>query len=205
MATSLPTLTPLASAIAQSEGYGVPGAIPTVANNPGNLELGDVGYGTANAAGGNQITIFGSLADGAAALENQLNKIFNGTSSNYTPDMSLSQFGQIYSGGNPAYGNQLASTLGVSPSTPLSQVQSQASASSASGTPSTSSWLTNPFGNLLGLTSSNPASAFTLSRAIILILGIILFGAGLFAFKQTQTVIQTATRTAGNVGKIATL
>lgn len=44
--TTFPGLNQLSSAIANAEGYGVSGAIPTVANNPGNLALGDLNYGT---------------------------------------------------------------------------------------------------------------------------------------------------------------
>jgi hypothetical protein len=48
----------LAAAIATAEGANVPGSIPQKANNPGNLELGDIGYGVLTAAGGEKITIF---------------------------------------------------------------------------------------------------------------------------------------------------
>lgn len=191
MSTSLPTLTPLAQSIANAEGFGASANnIPTLANNPGDLENGDVGYGTITASGGNQITVYGSLAEGAQALENQVAKIFNGTSAYYSPDMSLSDFGTTYSGGNTNYGTTLANSLGVSPSTTLAQVQNGASASPASS----SGAGTLASNAATGLMSSlNPFSGFSISRIILLILGIISFGAGLLAFKQTQDIIETGT------------
>ncbi len=201
MSTSLPSLPPLATAIANAEGYGVSGAIPTIANNPGNLEIGDVGNGVIQAAGGNQITSFPTVESGWNALVNQINKIYNGTSSVYTPDMTLQQFGTTYSGGNPKYGSTLASQLGVSPSTPLSALQNptQSSASSSGTSPldfisTLSSWFTK---------DQAPGLSFT--RPIVLLLGVILFAAGLFSFRQTQAIIQTATKGAKRAGEIAEL
>lgn len=75
----------LASAIASAEGFGPTNNIPTIANNPGDLELGNIGYGTTAAAGGNAITNFGTLADGWAALQNQINLIASGQSRRVTP------------------------------------------------------------------------------------------------------------------------
>ena len=189
MATS-----PLAAALAQLEGFGQPSAIPTLANNPGDLELGDVGYGTTQAAGGNLITNFPTLDAGWAALENQASKITSGTSPLYPPGTTVQQAGTTYSGGNPAYGQNLANATGVSPNTPVSQLANGSNSSAPSSSPNTGvlSWITNPLGNLFGVPTAS-GNAFTLSRVIILILGIILFGAGLFAFKQTQTIIQTGT------------
>lgn len=187
----------LANAISQLEGFGAPSAIPTLANNPGSLELGDQGYGTITAQGGQQITVFGSLQDGWTALENQLGKIFNGTSSYYTPNQTLQQFGNIYSGGNPTYGNNLASKLGVDPNTTLGQVQGSAS-SSAAGDP-LSTWQQfnqQVFGHsLTDQTLTGSALAFS-SRLIVLVVGVLLIAAGLFSFKTTQVVLQNATKAA---------
>ena len=55
----------LAQAIATAEGFGVPGAVPTRANNPGDLVMGDQGLGVANAEG---VTIYPTIAAGWAAL-----------------------------------------------------------------------------------------------------------------------------------------
>lgn len=114
---------PLAVAIANAEGYGGAGSIPTLANNPGDLELGDLGYGTMQAAGGQKITVFPNVAAGWMALENQISRIFSGRSRYYSPDESLQDFGVTYSGGSQRYGANLANFLGLSPSSTLRQAQ----------------------------------------------------------------------------------
>jgi hypothetical protein len=65
---------PLAEAIAFAEGFGKPGSVPTLANNPGDLKAGDVGHGTTS--GG--ITVFGSPSEGWAALLGQVDKMTGG-------------------------------------------------------------------------------------------------------------------------------
>ncbi len=220
MSTSFPSLPPLAGAIAQAEGYGTPNSIPTIANNPGNLELGNLGYGTLQAAGGQQITIFPDISAGWSALTNQIQSIFNGNSKNYNPNQSLSDFGSIYSGGNANYGNTLASILGVSPNTTLAQANGASDAASSgplSGltqwwnqndplfgnngylTPN-GNWLDNPLGKgvrgVVGTGVSALADLIFSQRLIILFIGLLLIAAGLFTFKTTQTVIETAAKAA---------
>jgi hypothetical protein len=124
-----------AQAIADAEGFGTPDAIPTLANNPGDLELGDQGHGVLQAANGQQITIFGSEQEGWDALDNQVNEIFSGKSKHYSTPMTLERFGQIYSGGDAGYGGRLAASLGVAPKATLGQVGG--SGSGAGATPAT--------------------------------------------------------------------
>jgi hypothetical protein len=183
----------LANAIANAEGYGVPGAIPTVANNPGSLAIGDIGYGTMGSAG---ITVFPTLADGQAALNSQVNSILSGNSSYYSPDQTISQIGQTYSGSsNGNWANNVAKYLGVTPSTTLTQAQAQAQVSSALS------------GLWAGLTGSipNPLSGNSnyLEDIVLIVVGVVLVGAGLFAFKGTQTVVETVGRTARRASEIA--
>ena len=129
----------LAGAIAQAEGFGSPGAVPTVANNPGDLEIGDVGYGVTTAAGGNKITNFPDAATGYTALQNQINKITSGQSTaGYTPAMSIAQVGQIYSGGSSTWANNVASALGVSPDTSFASVASGSATTADTSTPASS-------------------------------------------------------------------
>ena len=194
----------LADAIAKLEGFGQPGAIPTLANNPGSLENGDVGYGTMQAANGNNITIYPNAQAGMDALNNQLSLIQNGQSQYYTPDMSISQFGQIYSGGSPAY-NQLPSMLGVSPNAPLASVLNTGSQTSSTQNPldklkafiagpNSEQWKNAGLGPS-SLTSELFSNVYT-SRLILLVIGMLLIAAGLLQFKQTQTVIQVGGATA---------
>jgi hypothetical protein len=208
MSTSLPNLQSLANAIAQQEGYGAGNNIPTVANNPGSLELGDQGYGTLSAAGGQQITVFGSIEDGYNALLNQLSLAVNGQSANYSPNATLSQFGTTYSGGNTSYGNSLAQIMGVAPSTTLAQLAGGTTTSGGAGatqsTTPVSATGTNANASLMAMLGTflnkllsryNPIATAgdNIERAVVFLLGVILFAAGLFAFKTTQTVIQNTT------------
>lgn len=80
--------TDLAEAIADAEGFGVAGAIPTVAHNPGDLVLGDRGFGT---LGAEHITVFQDDATGWAALEHELTLIRTGKSHVYEPSMTIGQ------------------------------------------------------------------------------------------------------------------
>ena len=70
----------LAQAIATAEGYGVPNAIPTVRNNPGDLKL-----------NGLTITTFKTPAEGWEALHRQLDLIVSGGSAHYTLDMTIAE------------------------------------------------------------------------------------------------------------------
>jgi hypothetical protein len=109
----------LAQAIATAEGFGIPGAVPTRANNPGDLVLGDQGLGVANSAG---VTIFATVAAGWAALYYELNLIFLGESSQYNPSMTFAQFAQKWTGGDNAgaWASNVTSSISASPGTLLS-------------------------------------------------------------------------------------
>jgi len=106
----------LAQAIGRAEGFGIPGAVPTVAHNPGDLVLGDIGNGTANDAG---VTIFDTDADGWGALYNELNLIFTGKSSVYSTSMTFAAMGLLWSGGDPSWSSNVAQIVGASPFTTL--------------------------------------------------------------------------------------
>lgn len=187
----------LADAIAKLEGYGAGNNIPTVANNPGNLELGDIGFGTLNAANGNKITIFGSVQDGWTALENQLTKIVSGNSAYYKPDTTLAQFGKTYSG-SPTYGNDLASALGTSPTTSVADAYQLPSDLPLLNVPGMTGQQATQYetGIKQAETAAKLFDGFTTTRFIVLVIGVLLFGAGLFSFKQTQIVLQTAAEAA---------
>jgi hypothetical protein len=76
-----------ANAIAFAEGFGVPGAIPTVRNNPGDLKL---------PADGGAITTFATPADGWEALYKQLDLIRTGASRYYQPTMTIDQVARVW-------------------------------------------------------------------------------------------------------------
>jgi hypothetical protein len=101
------TFTNLANAIAKLEQSTWP-------NNPGALED----------AQGNHLD-FGSPEAGFQALLDKLTFDASGQSKVYNPDMSLQDFETTYTGGDTKAGGTLSKLLGVSPSTPLSQLNDQ--------------------------------------------------------------------------------
>jgi hypothetical protein len=88
----------LAFAISIAEGFGIVGAIPTLANNPGDLELGDIGFGTL----GYGITIYESFADGCRALYHELDLILTNNSSYYSTSMTFTQLARTWTGNDNA-------------------------------------------------------------------------------------------------------
>lgn len=108
----------IAGAISQQEGYGVPGATPTVNNNPGDLRNWGGGYPTDSRG----FTIFPDYATGYAAL---VTDIQNHAAAN--PDESIEDWIATYApasdGNNPAaYAAAVAAAVGVDPSTTFSQL-----------------------------------------------------------------------------------
>lgn len=112
------SVTSFAQAIAYAEGYGIPGAIPTVANNPGDLVI----PGWAPTMGSAGIAVFDSPDYGWSRLYRQVALIIAGRSNYYRLDMTLAEMGRTYAGGDENWSRNVASYLGVSPSTTLAQV-----------------------------------------------------------------------------------
>lgn len=106
----------LARAIARAEGFGIPGALPTRAHNPGDMKLGDVGNGLISGK-----TVFRADADGWNALRKQIGLIISGQSKYYTLDKTFAEFARIWTGNDASdtWGKVIAKDLGVSPSQTL--------------------------------------------------------------------------------------
>jgi hypothetical protein len=106
----------LAQAIAKAEGFFKPGSLPNRTNNPGDLKLGDLGYGTVAGK-----TVFSSADQGWSALEKQVQLMLSGQSRYYSPDMTIRQIAETYTGSDnaDAWANIVASELGVDPDTPI--------------------------------------------------------------------------------------
>lgn len=217
----------MANALAQAEGYGIPGSVPTRANNPGDLELGDIGYGTIAAEGNNPITVFPTAQAGMDALQKQADAILTGSSQYYGPDQSLNDIGETYAGPGEAstWAGNIASILGTSADTPVGQIPALQSAQNTSipKLPLTLPTLTDPTGNLSpssvvspsaitastnpGTNQSSSSSSFSLEenvgRLVFAILGLILIAAGVFSFKTSQLVVQTGGRIGRRVAEVA--
>lgn len=102
--------------IAHAEGYGIANAIPTRANNPGDLKLGDRGHGT---LGGK--TIFESAPVGWSYLRAQIRLMWLDRSDYYGPDDTFRQIAETWTGGDnsEAWLATVAGDLGVGPDTTL--------------------------------------------------------------------------------------
>lgn len=83
----------LAHAIAHAEGFGLAGAIPTLANNPGDLVIPNWGGKRRGAAG---ISVFGTQQEGWLRLYHQLELITSGRSSVYTLGMSIREMADAW-------------------------------------------------------------------------------------------------------------
>lgn len=190
----------LAQAIARSEGFNA-GSVGTSANNPGNLELGDVGYGTVAAANGNNLTVFGSLQDGWKALTNVLNKDVSGQSSIYDPNESLDSFMNTYSGGNANAGSNVAGFLGVPGSTPISSFGGSIGANTslpnaAPNAVQSSTTATTPFqdalntaSKALGLGGDGIFSIPSVMDIVVILAGLVLLAGAVFGFKSVSTTV----------------
>lgn len=109
----------LGYAIAVAEGFFVDGSLPERCHNPGDLELGDKGYGV---NGGK--TIFGSDSDGWAALYRECALMLSGASHVYSPSWTLEQVASHYTGGdNPdGWATTVLGKLQCPPGTTLMQL-----------------------------------------------------------------------------------
>jgi len=122
----------LASTIAYQEGFYKNGSLAQRQNNPGNLIF--VGQSKAT-LGEKGFCKFATEKDGWEALKFQLNYIFDGKSKYYDyncslllPDFSINDFVAVWASTSPhnekvAYANAIARVFGVSPETPLNELE----------------------------------------------------------------------------------
>jgi hypothetical protein len=151
----------LIAAIAQGEGANSPGTIPNTTGNVTDLEIGDIGYGTVSAAGGNQITSFGGdSALGTSEAEGYIGDEVYNEQNGLTPPLTLSQYLQQWETGSTQGGGTLMtnvpSILGVPGSTPLTSFGQIAG--TASGTPSASGAALSPVSGTSTLTQAQQAA-----------------------------------------------
>lgn len=112
-----------AQAVSVAEGFGIPGAIPTTANNPCDLSVGDSGsFETDGVANKENVVRFVHLEDGWQAAYVKFNRILAGRSLVYPLTMTLAEMGLRYSGGDPNWSANVAKELGVSTETTLADL-----------------------------------------------------------------------------------
>lgn len=124
----------LDSAIITAEGYGTPNYAYPNNNNPFDLQPGGVEAS------------YPSYQAGVQAGDTMLQNIATGNSSLYSPTESLSQFGATYSGGDPNFAANLSKSLGVSLSTPMSDIFTMTQANQ--NNPQPQSWTDSIMGQL---------------------------------------------------------
>lgn len=109
----------ISRAIAKAEGFFVHGSLPQRANNPGDLKLGDQGLGTINGK-----TVYKSAVDGWLHLNKEVILILSGKSKYYTPDMTISELAEVWTGGDASdsWAATVAESLGVSIDTKIKDV-----------------------------------------------------------------------------------
>jgi hypothetical protein len=120
LATVTESIQSFAQAIAKAEGFGIPGAIPTMAHNPGDLVV--PGW-TGAKLGSEGISVFGSDDEGWQRLYHQLNLIVSGQSRVYTLDDTISSMADKWTNTNSkAWALNVAGALGVSTDAALRDV-----------------------------------------------------------------------------------
>ncbi|HMD54306.1 MAG TPA: hypothetical protein VKJ65_07155 [Phycisphaerae bacterium] len=117
----------LAKAISVAEGFGEAGAIPTLANNPGDIT--DVGQNLPGDTGqrlGAGIIVFATATDGWNALYAQATRMLSGTDSLYPASDTLQAVGGVYANDPVGWPANVAAQLGVSINTTLGQLAGNA-------------------------------------------------------------------------------
>lgn len=200
MPLQFPTLD---TAIGQAEGFGKPGTIPTLANNPGDLVAGPFStahgaIGSITAAGGKQIAVFPSADQGTAAQDALIANNYAGGS---IADLARSWLGSDASQQSvDSYAGNLSSALGVPASTPVTSL-------AGGGSPSTSGVASPSIISKVGSAVANVVSytifGLPLTRAAAFLLGLIVIGVALFLFKPTQQVIVSAAKKGAAAATVA--
>lgn len=184
----------LDAAIGKAEGFGPPGAIPTLANNPGDLIAGPFATahgatGAITAAGGQQIATFPNVDQGTAA-EDAL------VANNYTGG-SINDLAAGWLSGSPAsaqqnWANTVASQLGVPATASVTSLAGGGSPSSSGvAAPSSSPGVLQSAFNYLttGTTGGLSGLGFTWTRVAAFILGLIVLAGAIFLFKPAQQAV----------------
>ena len=111
----------MAAAIALAEGGNVEGALPFRIHNPGDLELGDRGYGVEQAktcyAQADPLAAITDETDGYSALRRECTAILIGASHAYSPSDTFEQIAARWTGGDNsgAWSRIVCGKLGVEP------------------------------------------------------------------------------------------
>jgi hypothetical protein len=112
-----PQVTIFANAIAEAEGFGTRGTIPTRCHNPGDLKgtkfPGEVGL----CKGGH--AHFKNDSAGWAALYDQIDKMLSGTSHVYHTSMTFRDVARLYAGNSRVWLKNITRVMAIPPDTSL--------------------------------------------------------------------------------------
>lgn len=114
----------IAKAIAIAEGFYVSGSLPQRANNPGDIEQGDIGYGTIDGK-----TKYPSASQGWQALYAQVQAMLDNSSAIYGPSWTIQDVANEYVSGqshntssSADWAENVANALGVTVDTQIGQI-----------------------------------------------------------------------------------
>jgi len=177
---------PLAQAIANSEGFGTANA-PTITeyNNPGAL----FSDGAPRQ--------FSSLSDGINALESQIGEWLNGSSKIANANTTIAQLAQEYTGGDSpnTWATNTSDFLGVTPDTTLGQLQNMGLTSPDYSINGMNQRITGQkqspgIGDTLKSKLETGALTWLLStRFVFAVLGVLLIWGGIMGFDKTKDII----------------
>jgi hypothetical protein len=112
------------NAIATAEGFFVSGSRPQRNNNPGDLTVDTTGTGVGKDG---PFIVYGSVADGWAALNKQVQLILTDASNFYNSGMTLRDIASIYTTTDQtSWAQTVANTLGISLDVPVSTLLTDA-------------------------------------------------------------------------------
>lgn len=175
-------------------------------NNPGAI--------TSN---GSLIT-FPTLQAGQTALQNQLQTDVSGASKYYSPNETLEQFEETYTGGDLNAGKNVSSFLGIPSTTPIGSFANPASSATSATLPASSSTTntspsTRPFWtylpgfeelyNFFTGTSSAPSSRNIVVDGVTIAVGIVLLTGAVFGFKNVSNTVIEGVKTGAKAGRDA--
>lgn len=215
MALNFPSLD---AAIAEVEGFGKPGTPATLQNNPGNLIYNDTtkAWGaTGSGIGG--FAIFPDVATGQAAEDKNVSYYAN---KGYTLSDLFAAWAPASQAGNDpiSYANTVAKSLGVDPSTKISDVggimnpdtggaqtvsptspttltpggQTTAASNSGGGSSSSAGGFAQNVSNaLFGNQTDGVVAAFSYSRVGTFLLGLIALAGAVYLFKPVNEAVNT--------------
>lgn len=201
MALNFPNL---GAAIGVAEGFGPPGNIPTIANNPGDLVYGSFAIshgaiGAIPAANGQLIARFPDLSTGQAAQDSLISNNYAGGTIN---DLASGWLSGSSDAAKAAWASTVAGRLGVTPDTPVLSAEAGKTPVTGAGPITGIPALDGAIGayNVYKAATGDPGGGFTWGRIGAFLLGLIFIAAALYMFKPVQEAVNNTVRVGMKAG-----